>query len=213
MRRNQVEGRARDTGRHTACCFGKTESIKKENVLAVTQMHCYLLLHKCDVVERVKLVVWKWRGRCSGLVLNHHHLCTRVDSKSRHQGAVSWCSLGKRGRHASDYKHSLHCPPARQWLLCPMILLFCGTVRTFGSTLLIVCLCLVLSVIFNWLYQSWKNTALLIIFSLLNHQTNSFTWGRGGSRTHAQIWSVMSNVPSVTEAALTTPAAVLLQEH
>lgn len=31
----------------------------KENNLAVTQVDHYLLLHKCDVVEKVKLIVWK----------------------------------------------------------------------------------------------------------------------------------------------------------
>lgn len=34
-------------------------------------------------------------GWCSFMVLNHHHLCTWVDSRSRHQGAVPWCSLGQ----------------------------------------------------------------------------------------------------------------------
>lgn len=32
---------------------------RKENDLAVTQVDHYLLLHKCDVVEKVKLIVWK----------------------------------------------------------------------------------------------------------------------------------------------------------
>lgn len=64
----------------------------KENVLAVTQLDHYLLLHKCDVVGKVKLIVWKW-GEGAGLILNHYHRCTTVDSSSRIQGVLPWCSL------------------------------------------------------------------------------------------------------------------------
>lgn len=32
---------------------------RNENNLAVTQVDHYLLLHKCDSVEKVKLIVWK----------------------------------------------------------------------------------------------------------------------------------------------------------
>lgn len=34
-------------------------------------------------------------GRCCGAAVNHGHLCTGVDSRSRLQGAVPWCPLGQ----------------------------------------------------------------------------------------------------------------------
>lgn len=78
---------------------GHTERVKwgvrehgKENDLAVTQVDHYLLLHKCDVVEKVKLIVWKWEEG-AGLILNHYHHCTMADSGSGLQGVLPWCSL------------------------------------------------------------------------------------------------------------------------
>lgn len=65
---------------------------RKENDLAVTQVDHYLLLHKCDVVEKVKLIVWKWEER-AGLILNHYHHCTMADSGCGLQGVLPWCSL------------------------------------------------------------------------------------------------------------------------
>lgn len=65
---------------------------RKENDLAVTQLDHYLLLHKCDVVEKVKLIVWKWEEG-AGLILNHYHHCTMADSGSGLQGVLPWCSL------------------------------------------------------------------------------------------------------------------------
>lgn len=65
---------------------------RKENDLAVTQLDHYLLLHKCDVVEKVKLIVWKWE-ESAGLILNHYHHCTMADSGSGLQGVLPWCSL------------------------------------------------------------------------------------------------------------------------
>lgn len=65
---------------------------RKENDLAVTQVDHYLLLHKCDVVEKVKLIVWKWAAR-TGLILNHYHRCTMADSGFGLQGVLPWCSL------------------------------------------------------------------------------------------------------------------------
>lgn len=65
---------------------------RKENDLAVTQVDHYLLLHKCDVVEKVKLIVWKWE-ELAGLILNHYHHCTMADSGSKLQGVLPWCSL------------------------------------------------------------------------------------------------------------------------
>lgn len=77
----------------------KTERMKwqerehrEENDLAVSQVDHYLLLHKCDVVEKVKLIVWKWE-ECAGLILNHYHHCTMADSSSGLQGVLPWCSL------------------------------------------------------------------------------------------------------------------------
>lgn len=32
---------------------------RKENDLALTQVDHYLLVHRCDVVEKVKVIVWK----------------------------------------------------------------------------------------------------------------------------------------------------------
>lgn len=65
---------------------------RKENDLAVTQVDHYLLLHKCDVVEKVKLIVWKW-AESAGLILNHYHHCTMADSSFGFQGVLPWCSL------------------------------------------------------------------------------------------------------------------------
>lgn len=63
-----------------------------ENNLAVTQVDHYLLLRKCDVVEKVKLIVWKWAAR-AGLILNHYHHCSMADSSFGLQGVLPWCSL------------------------------------------------------------------------------------------------------------------------
>lgn len=65
--------------------------------------------------------------RRSGLVVNHHHLCTGVDSRSRHKGvvpAVRWDrstkfgSTSREGRVTGrDCKHTVHWLPMRRWHL------------------------------------------------------------------------------------------------
>lgn len=51
--------RARDRSTDTERVKWRVREHRKENDLAVTQLDHYLLLHKCDVVEKVKLIVWK----------------------------------------------------------------------------------------------------------------------------------------------------------
>lgn len=70
----------------------EAESFGRKNVLAVAQLDHYLLLRKCDVVEKVKVIVWKW-GEGAGLILNHYHRCTAADSGYWIQGVLPWCSL------------------------------------------------------------------------------------------------------------------------
>lgn len=79
----------RQTERSREIVFNRT---LKRKYLAVTQVDHYLLLHKCDVVEKVKLIVWKW-AEPAGLILYQHHHCTMADSSFRHQGVLPWCSL------------------------------------------------------------------------------------------------------------------------
>lgn len=59
IRRELVEERERETEADTERVRWGVREHRKENDLAVTQVDHYLLLHKCDVVEKVKLIVWK----------------------------------------------------------------------------------------------------------------------------------------------------------
>ena len=108
---------------------------RKENDLAVTQVDHYLLLHQCDVVEKVKLIVWKW-GERAGLILNHYHHCTMADSGCGPQGVLHWCSLEQidkrvlrlQREECSMKRLKTHCPLcncplsawARQENVCPV---------------------------------------------------------------------------------------------
>lgn len=89
-RRKAVCGQKRKREQNRRSKIVKEHS--NENNLAVTQVDHYLLLHKCDVVEKVKLIVWKWAAR-AGLILNHYHHCSMADSSFRLQGVLPWCSL------------------------------------------------------------------------------------------------------------------------
>lgn len=54
-----MEERVQETEADTERVKWGVREHRKENDLAVTQVDHYLLLHKCDVVEKVKLIVWK----------------------------------------------------------------------------------------------------------------------------------------------------------
>lgn len=60
---------------------------REENDLAPTQVDRYLLVHRCDAVEKVRVIVWR-RGARTGLLLNHYRHCTAADSGSCRQGVL-----------------------------------------------------------------------------------------------------------------------------
>lgn len=54
-----MDERQQETKTDTERVKWEVREHREENDLAVNQVDHYLLLHKCDVVEKVKLIVWK----------------------------------------------------------------------------------------------------------------------------------------------------------